>query len=166
METGNLHEIEVRYSEPLVREAVRAHFRRQIREELLDFKFIAAVTLALGGLGWLWWSGDDSWLFGFLVAVAVLLPVIVVSVYVARYRESVNRFRRLKDPRARFVFREADLTVTSELGSFTVSWSAIIRLWQFPRFWFLFLSKAQYVTLPTDGLEESTLSFVRSKVMR
>ena len=158
-----MHEIEVQYSEALVREALRAFFWRRTKE-LLDLKILAAAVLVIGGAGWLWLRDQRSWLFGFLVAIAVLGPVVLLSAYAVRYRDSVGRFRRMKNPKARFIIRDADLTVVSDLGSSTVPWSAITELWQFPRFWILLFSGASFVTLPTEGLSESVLSFVRSKV--
>ena len=48
-------------------------------------------------------------------------------------------------------------------GSATVPWSGVREVWAFPDFWLFLLSKSHFVTLPMEGVGESTRAFIRGK---
>jgi len=158
-----VHEVEVVYSEALVQDAVRCFYRRRIRE-LFDFKFVVAGILTVTGMGWLAWHDEYSWLLAFCVGALGVCALFLVWAYLAQYRGSIGRLRQMKEPKARFIFGDSDLTVSSDLGSSTVYWSAITDLWQFPDFWLLLTSRASFLTFPTQGVSQPVLAYVRSKV--
>jgi hypothetical protein len=69
----------------------------------------------------------------------------------------------MAEPRASFLFGDGEFSVTSDAGSATLPWSSVREVWVFPRFWLFLLSSSQFLTLPTDGIGEDVLAFVRSK---
>lgn len=70
----------------------------------------------------------------------------------------------MTSPQARFVFADNDVTLVSELGSATIPWASIREIWEFPDFWLILLSRAQFITLPIAGVGEDTRAFIRGKI--
>jgi hypothetical protein len=65
---------------------------------------------------------------------------------------------------ARFTLNDAELSMSSELGSATISWPLIVEIWEFAGLWLPLLSRSYFVTLPTDGVPAHALEFMRAKV--
>jgi hypothetical protein len=155
----------VRYSEEIAREAVRRFLARRLRE-LFDVKFRIAAVAAIGTLCWLLWTGNRSWLVGAVATLLVLVPVALLAVYAAHWRNTVVRIRQMQVPMARCMLSDTELTIASELGSATIPWTLILEIWQFQRVWLLLISPSYFVTLPTDGIPAAALEFMRTKVTR
>lgn len=158
-----MREVKVRYSEALVREAVRAFYWRTLRQRF-GWTGALAFVVTLAALAFLVLADDRSWIVGFAGACLVFVVVILAFGYIAHYRNTMRRFRRMTNPEARFVFTERDFSVTSELGSATLPWSSVREVWAFPRLWLLLLSRSSFVTLPLEGVDQEVLSLVRAKV--
>jgi hypothetical protein len=158
-----VREVEVRYTDALVREAVRGFFWRRIRSSL-DGTVRIALALVLGTLFWALWQGDRSWFVGALGTTLILVAGVLIAAYRARQRDSLERYAAMRDPSAKFVFGDDALTVSSELGSSTMPWSAVTEIWEFPRFWLILFSRANFITLPTQTVSAETLAFLRSRV--
>jgi len=157
-----MHQVDVRYSEDLAREAVRAFYWRALRQRF-GWSGALAFLVSFGALAFLVLAGDRSWFVGFVGACLLFVALILAWGYMAHYRNTTQRFRRMTNPQARFVFSDNDLSVTSELGSATMLWSSIREVWEFPRFWLILLSRAQFITLPLEDVGEDTRTFIRSK---
>ena len=153
----------MRYSEEIAREAVRRFLARRLRE-LFDVKFRIAAVVAIGTLCWLLWTGNRSWLVGAVATLLVLVPVALLAVYAAHWRNTVVRIRQMQVPMARCRLSDTELTIASELGSATIPWTLILEIWQFQRVWLLLISPSYFVTLPTDGIPAAALEFMRTKV--
>ena len=158
-----MQELTVTFSEPLLRQVVRSFFWRRL-SEYLDWSVFAALAVVCGALAWSLLQGERSWFVGVLGSVLAVCPFLIVAAYVVHYRHTVARFRQKKNQTVTFQFSDTDFTVTSELGSATVPWTSVTEIWEFPRFWLLFIVKPQFVTLPIEGASEELLSFIRSKV--
>jgi hypothetical protein len=144
----------LRYSERLVRAAVRSFVLRAVGREAL----MAAVCALVAAIAWLY--GERGWGFGFLcgmMTVALVLPVIV---FAEHYRRSIGTFRRMRSKEATLTYDENTFTLSSDLRSSTLPWSSIKQVWRFDEFWLLLLSRAQFMTLPLDGLDESTRDWI------
>ena len=100
---------------------------------------------------------------GFLIATVLFVGVFLAVVYVSHLRNTMGRFRQMRTPEATFGYDEQQFTITSELGSTTMPWSAITEVWRFPRFWLLLFSRSQFVTLPLDCLDEQARAFITRK---
>ena len=158
-----MHQVDVCYSEALAREAVRAFYWRTLRERF-GWSGALAFIVSLAALTFLVLAGDRSWFVGAVGACLLIVVLILVLGYAAHYRNATQRFRRMADPVARFVFAERDFSISSELGSATLAWSSVREVWAFPRFWLILLSRSHFVTLPLEGIGEDLQSFVRGKV--
>jgi hypothetical protein len=157
-----MYEVDVRYTEPLARAAVRAFYWRTLRERF-GWPGLLAFVGGSSALAFLIFAGDRSWVVGFAGACILICAFILARGYVAHFRNTTARFRRMTDPRAQFVFRDADFTITSDAGSATLRWSSVREIWAFPMFWLVLLSRSQFMTFPIEGVGDEVLSFIRSK---
>ena len=153
------HEATLIYSEALLRQAVFAFWRRSV-----GVGFLAALLVAVLGLVVLVAQGMASWLVGTIAAVLVLGITFAAVVYVVHYRNSLRKFRQMDKPQATFRADESSFTMSSDIGTTTLQWSAVKELWQFPSVWLLLYSKAQFSTLPLACLSPETQAFVLQRV--
>lgn len=155
-------ETRLRYSEPLLREAVRAFFFRAVLRQLgIPFFVVTAMLIAI--LVFLISQHDRGWMVGFLIAFVMLTGVFLTAVYVAHFRNTIGKFHQMRTPEATFSFDEQQFTLASDLGSATMPWSAITEVWRHPRFWLLLFSRSQFVTLPLDCLDDQAQAFITRK---
>jgi hypothetical protein len=153
------HETTLIYSEALLRQAVFAFWRRSI-----GVGFIVALLVGALGLIVLIAQGVASWLAGVLAAVLVLGIGFAAAVYFVHYRKSLRKFRQMDKPRATFRADESSFTMSSDIGTTTLQWSAVKELWQFPSVWLLLYSKAQFSTLPLACLSPETQAYIVQRV--
>jgi hypothetical protein len=153
------HEATLIYSETLLRHAVFAFWRRSV-----GVGFIVALFVGVLGLGLLIAQGVASWLVGTFAAVLVLGIAFATAVYVVHYRNSLRKFRQMDKPRATFRADESSFTMSSDIGTTTLQWSAVKELWQFRSVWLLLYSKAQFSTLPLACLSPETQTYIVQRV--
>ena len=153
------HEATLIYSKALLRHAVFAFWRRSV-----GISFFVALLVAALGLGVLVAQGVASWLVGALAAVLVLGIAYATAVYVVHYRKSLRKFLQMDEPRATFHADESSFTMSSDIGTTTLQWSAVKELWQFPSVWLLLYSKAQFSTLPLACLSPETQAYIVQRV--
>jgi drug/metabolite transporter (DMT)-like permease len=153
------HETTLIYSETLLRQAVFAFWRRSV-----GVGFIVALLVGALGLIVLIAQGVASWLAGALAAVLVLGIGFAAAVYFVHYRKSLRKFRQMDKPQATFRADESSFTMSSDIGTTTLQWSAVKELWQFPSVWLLLYSKAQFSTLPLACLPPETQAYIVQRV--
>ena len=154
------HETTLIYSETLLRQAVFAFWRRSV-----GVGFIVALLVGALGLIVLIAQGVASWLAGALAAVLVLGIGFAAAVYFVHYRKSLRKFRQMDKPQATFRADESSFTMSSDIGTTTLQWSAVKELWQFPSVWLLLYSKAQFSTLPLACLSPETQAYIVQRVL-
>jgi len=155
-----MNPVVLHYSEALVRAAVKAFWFR-----VLGWRFVVAVVLLSASLVTLVARGERSWFVGMLGTGLAVAVVFAVALYFVHYQESLARFRRMRTPEAALELSEQSFRVASDAGSMEVSWNAVPELWRFSEFWLLFLSRAQFITLPTGDLDLGAREFIVSKVL-
>ena len=147
------------YTEPLIRKAVFAFWRRSV-----GVKFLVALLLTGVGLGSLLARGESSWLVGVVGTVLVFGVLFVVAIFFIHYRNSLVKLREMGSPQATFSANDSSFTITSGAGTATLQWSAVKELWQTPTAWLLLYSKAHFSTLPLDGLSPEMQTFILQRV--
>jgi hypothetical protein len=157
-----MHHTTLRYSETLLRSAVSSFVFRAITRHL-GTTFILAIAAVVGITIYLLAQNDRSWLVGFLSATVLFAGAFIAAVFLAHYRNTIGRFRQMRSPEATLAYDEQQFTLNSELGSATMPWSAITEVWRYPRYWLLIFSPSQFVTLPTDCLDQNTKDFISRK---
>jgi hypothetical protein len=152
----------LRYSEPMLRKAVRTFvWRASILRRW--WQWLIAILLGAYVLG-PGWDARFPVLNSVFLAGVLALPLLSLVVWRAHFVNTVGIFRRMNPPEADFTFREQDMTVVSSLGTVTLPWSRFVDVWELPGFWMMFAAANQFVTLPTGQLSEETLHFLRSRL--
>jgi len=152
--TATLH-----YTEPLMRRVVFAFWFRTVG---IVFPLVLILAAALIGLATFLYG--MNWYLAVLSAVVILGTLLIAVIFAAHYRHTLERFRKLNAPRATLSVDNERFTVTSDLGSSTMTWRAVTELWCFPEFWLILFSKAQFVTLPLSGISAEMRKFIREQV--
>ena len=147
------------YTEPLLREAVFAFWRRTV-----GVGFFVALALLLGALAFLVWQGDRSWFVGALGAFLVFGLGFAFVVYFVHLRNTLAKFRAMGAPIATLALEDTSFTMSSGLGSTSLQWSAVTELWRYSSFWLLLFSKAQFVTVPLASVPAAAQDFILSRV--
>jgi drug/metabolite transporter (DMT)-like permease len=149
------HEATLIYSTTLLRQAVFAFWRRSVGVGFFVALFVAALGLVV-----LVALGQASWLIAALASVLALGIAFAIVIYVVHYRRSLRKFRQMDNPQATFRAEESSFTMSSDIGTTTLQWSAVKELWQFPNVWLLLYSKAQFTTLPLACLPPETQAYI------
>jgi hypothetical protein len=149
------HEATLIYSESLLRQAVFGFWHRSV-----GIGFFVALLIAALGLVVLVALGQSSWIIGGLAIVLLVGIVFTLVVYVVHYRRSLQKFHQMSQPRALFRADESSFTMSSDIGTTTLQWSAVKELWQFPSVWLLLYSKSQFTTLPLACLPPETQAYI------
>ena len=150
-----LHEATLIYSTALLRQAVFAFWRRSVGIGFFVALFIAAIGLVV-----LVALGQSSWIIGGLAAVLAVGVAFAIVIYVVHYRRSLQKFRQMDKPQALFRAEESSFTMSSDIGTTTLQWSAVKELWQFQNVWLLLYSNAQFTTLPLACLSPETQAYI------
>jgi hypothetical protein len=153
------HEATLIYSTTLLRQAVFAFWRRSV-----GGGFFVALLIAALGLIVLVALGQSSWIIGGLATVLAVGIAFAIVIYVVHYRRSLHKFRQMDKPQATFRAEESSFTMSSDIGTTTLQWSAVKELWQFSNVWLLLYSKAQFTTLPLACLPPETQTYIVQRI--
>ena len=147
------------YSESLVRRAVLAFWWRSIGPTYVAATSLLALCLAL-----LLWNGERGWYIGAIATVFLVAIGFGTMLYAVHYRASLGRLRAMNRPEATLEATETHLKIVTDDATSEVPWRLFVDLWEFPEFWLLFLSRAQFITLPLADIDEPLRAHIRSKV--
>lgn len=152
----------LRYSEPLLRAAVRAFcFRAVVRG--LGLRFFAVLAIVIACVTVLLAQGSRGWAVPFMLSTLLFAAVFIASIYVAHFRNTLGTFRRMRRPEGTLSYDDEQFTLASELGSATLPWSAVTEVWRYPRFWLLLFGRNQFATLPVECLDPGAREFITRK---
>lgn len=153
------YQAQLSYSETLIRRAVFSFWKRTVgpgvRIALVIVAIAAAVLL----------PGNHTWVGSIFGTVVVVYVGFLAMIYVVHLRNSIAKFRDLgEEAIATFAAEEATFTVTSDIGSSTLRWSTIQEVWRFSKFWLVLFSKAQFMIIPLEDIDQDMQLFVLEKV--
>lgn len=156
--------VRVRYTEPMLRRAVRTFmWRRIIRRSAWLFEYPLALAL-LGAA--VFFGGYPGFFGGVWICAALVPPMFVAVIWRAHSANTLGRFRATRPPEADFTFRDADVTIRSPVGSAVLPWSAFTEVWELDGFWMVFTARSQFNTWPLEALSAEDRSFVRARLPR
>jgi len=150
--------IELQYSEEIVRSAVKEFCKRSI-----GLGLPVAFGLMLMFFIYLLWTGNTSWITGVVGSVLAFAVVMVITLYVAHYRNSMQRIRAMRQPKALLELSSDSLTIKADSGSSNVPSKSITEVWAYEDFWLVFLSRAQFFTIPLANMDSDSQAKIRSK---
>src|SRR6266508_5520735 len=143
-------------SEDLAKRAVRHFWLRQFG--LQGFAIYGLCTILLlyfivtDNINWF------AWVFAIVVVGACIL---YPATYIFHLKRVKQELRAFSSPTIVWNISADGLISRSALGSSSVKWEAMKRLWCFPDMWLIFFSKygEQFAILPTAALDEETAQF-------
>jgi hypothetical protein len=153
----------VRYTESVVRGAVKRYFVYLLRHEVTWTLYIALAGL-IAFLIYDFSRGRVSWLDGVVGTVIVLVPVMVWVAYRAHLTQALAKLRHMREPVATFTATKDSLTATSDAGALTLPWRSFKSILDGEGFWVLVLKQRSTITLPLENIEPATLRFLRDQV--
>lgn len=156
-----MFDVKLQFSESVVRAAALASWRRAF-----GIRFVFALVLVGGSLAALVGQGDRSWFVGMLGTVLVFGSAFATVAYFVSVGSSLRRLRGMQIPEARFHGGPSDFTISSELGSIGLPWTAVKRVWRYPDFWLLVFSRSSQVTIPLAAIDAETRSFVLEQIAK
>jgi len=148
--------ITLRYDERLARRAVFTFWR-----QILGIGFFVALIVLTAAVAYSLIHGDRGWFAGATATVLALGLVMMPLTFLTHYRSSVRRLRAMRPPEATLTMTEQGFSLSSSIASSSVQWSAGKELWETPDFWLVFLSSAQFITLPTADVSGDALDFFK-----
>jgi hypothetical protein len=147
------------YSQKLIRLAVFSFWRRTI-----GIGFPVAGAGLGAGLVISIVEGDHSWYVGMLGAVWFIGIIFSIALFWSHYSVSSQKLKQMNPQEALLQLAESDVSITSSLGCSKIPWSSITEVWEYQTFWLVFLSKAQFMTVPLATLTPEALEFFRQQV--
>jgi hypothetical protein len=157
------HKFEVRYSEDIVRSAVRRYYGDLMRREL-TWRFRFAVALVAGAFGYGLFHHQPRWLEGLTGAILVLVPTLLFAGYIAHLRQGIAKLHAMPLPMATFVVTDDTLEVSSGGARRTIPWSHFAAVLESPNCLVLRLKRGSSLTVPTDGVDGAITNFIRGSV--
>lgn len=109
-------------------------------------------------------QGERGWFVGVGATIFILAIVFTATIFLHQYKGSLNRLQQMQPPEATLALTDEGFTVASNVGASTLKWEAITELWVHPQYWLLFLSSAQYITLPTADISRERLETIKDRV--
>jgi hypothetical protein len=156
-----MYEIQVDYSETVVRRAALHFLTRFIRREAVIGFVLAFVAIG----AWLGF-GIDWRLAAVFASIGLGLAALVIFVGLAYVRSAIGKFRLMKIPTVTWRFEDDCLAARSDLGSVEIKWQAVSAVWRFPGVWLLFFGTRGwgYSTLSTAALGSEVLEYVLARI--
>lgn len=150
--------IELRYSEAIVRRAVKAFYKRTVG---ISLPIVFGLMLIF--FVYLVRTGNSGWITGVVGSALTIALVFMIALYVAHYRNSMQRFRAMKIPTASLKLHDDSLTITADSGSNEIPGAAITEVWAYDEFWLVFLSRAQFFTIPMSELSADDQAAIKAR---
>ena len=140
---------QLNYSEALVQQAVIRFWLRSV-----GAGFFAAIVLLVSLFIFMLYTSPSGWFVGALGAFLFLAVLFVVLVYVVHYKRSINKFKAMNPKSASLAVSESEFSLSSSLGTVSLTWQAISEVWVYENMWLIFFSKYQFSTIPLSGISE------------
>lgn len=157
-----MNQTTLRYSEPLLRAAVRAFCLRAVVRGL-GLRFFVVLAIVIACVTALLAQGARGWAVPFMISALLFAALFITTIYIAHLRNTVGTFRRMRRPEGTLSFDEEQFTLASELGTAILPWSAVTEVWRYPRFWLLLFARNQFATLPVECLDQEAQDFITRK---
>ena len=153
------HQTTLIYSQSLLLRAVWRFWWRTVSKRFLIPGVLIGTVLAFELAG-----GNRSWLVGVLASALVLGAIFPLAIFVAHYRNALQSWQAMGEPRARFIASDRTFKLSTGAGISTLPWTSVREVWQFPDFWLVLFSRAQFATLPLAGIEPEVRAFMVERV--
>lgn len=107
---------------------------------------------------------DFSWQTGVVGTVLFFGYTMAAMLYVVHYRNTMGKFRTLRDATVTFYADSDGFSFESSVGKTTLHWASIKEVWKFKEVWLMLFSKSQFSTLPVADLSPELQNLIVSSV--
>lgn len=125
--TGAQYEFTLRYTKALINTATRRYFTK-----LIGWRYRFSCILLLACIVAFLALGDRDWFVGAASTLFVIACAFPALAWIVIRRRATRALRKMSDPFARIIIYDEGYTVTSDLGSGTIKWKAVHKIWCFP----------------------------------
>jgi hypothetical protein len=147
----------VRYTEPLVRKAIQRTIVRLLGPLYFIAMGLLAVSMILAAV-----QESHGWFVG-VVATALTLGTLVPVVAIRTHtKAAISRLVQLDDGAASIDIGEERLRLSSKLGSIDLPLARVTTVWEYEDCWVLLAGRSILMTLPIEGVPQSTLDAWRA----
>jgi hypothetical protein len=127
---------------------------------------LVAATLCLAFVVYDISDGSIGHLGVVILTLLSILAIVYVVAFVTRRKQMVDLLRRLGDSSVSYRLDGSELATESALGSSTLKWEMIQKLWVDPDVTLVFYARNGYTTIPTTQIPADALSYLISQVER
>jgi len=146
----------------MLRAAVRAFVLHRLGGKPLLLTFSAAGVLYCG---YLIGFGKNRLFTAFVTVTFICLLLWIAFLWRAHLRNTLGKFRFVKTSESTFTLTADDLSVSADSGvAVTLPWSYFKEIWDCKDCWLLLVTPNDFMTLPTHGVSNEALNFIRSKI--
>lgn len=153
------YKLQLNYSEALIQQAVIRFWFRSV-----GARFFVAIIFLVSLFIFMLYASQSSWLVGALGAFLFLAVLFVVLVYVVHYKRSINKFKAMNPKSASLEVSESEFSLSSSLGTVSLTWQAISDVWVYENMWLIFFSKYQFSTIPLSGISEEEQAYFLAQI--
>ena len=132
----------IRYTEPILKQAIFGYIKRVYMKNLLWASLIAILMVVLA------FQSNAIWLRSLIIVAVGLIPGVLVLGYGLRIKQSLKIIDRLDDGRIDIEIDDEGLTTTSAVGQSKLAWGIFTDIVDTPASMLLMYSNQQFITLP------------------
>ncbi|MES2499928.1 MAG: YcxB family protein [Pseudomonadota bacterium] len=153
------YKLVLNYTEALIRQAVFHFWWRTVGITFFVVLFILSILF-----GFLLFVKVSDWQVWALGAVLIFSISFITLIYFVHYKRSIGKFRAMTAPEVSINISEEELSFSSSLGTQSIRWGTVSEVWVFKNMWLFLYSKAQFSTIPLNGIPEEAKDYMLSKI--
>ena len=121
---------------------------------------LIAASLCLGYIVYDSLIGDIGHLSIAIISLLLLMVIVYCGGFIIRRKQTASLLKRLEGAPITYRFDETEMSTESALGSSTLKWEMIKKLWIDPDLILVFYARNGYTTIPTSQIPDDALEFL------
>ena len=127
---------------------------------------LVAAILCLAYVAYDFSDGALGYLGIGIIALLLILILVYVAAFVTRKKQMTELLRKIGDAPVSYQLDDVEIATKSPMGSSTLKWEMIKKLWIDPDLTLVFYARNGYTTIPTQQIPADALDFLVSQVER
>ena len=125
---------------------------------------LIAILVCIGYITYDLADGSLSIIGVVILTILFILAIIYTVAIVSRRKQMKELLERLGDAPVSYTLNDEELSTESTLGSSTLKWNMIKKLWIDPDLTLVFYSRSGYTTIPTSQIPSDALNFLSKQI--
>lgn len=155
------HSFDIRVSPRDADAALRRLFLREA-----GWGGLIAMILCLGYVVYDFLDGPMNFVGTAILTLVLVMIVFYLAAFVIRKRQMGELLRRIGDHPISYHFGELEIETKSVLGSSSLKWEVIQKLWIEADVTMVLFARGGYLTIPTEQIPPAALDFLVAQVRR